>query len=284
MVQRLRGFLSILRPINSVMMGVAVLVGQAIASPTAPSLTSTPLPFATAFMLTAASMVLNDYFDVESDKANQPNRPIPSGVISQKEALWFSVILATLGLVAAAFTNTASLIVASLFFALAAFYNAEGKRWGFWGNLMVSATVAAPFIYGAFSLGQLPTLLLMLFAALAFLANTGREVMKGIADVEGDRLRGVKTIALASGVKRAAMVAGAFYFAAVAVSPAPILLSLASGLYIPPVAAADVGFVFSAAIVMNNPAGASARRMKNLSLIWMLLGLVGFTAGARVVL
>jgi geranylgeranylglycerol-phosphate geranylgeranyltransferase len=38
--------------------------------------------------ITAASMVINDIYDIEVDRINQPNRPLVTGTVSIKEAQW----------------------------------------------------------------------------------------------------------------------------------------------------------------------------------------------------
>ncbi|NTV25819.1 MAG: UbiA family prenyltransferase [Chlorobiaceae bacterium] len=47
---------------------------------------------------TGFSQSVNDYFDLELDRLNEPTRPIPSGRISEKEAIWnwVSVLLAAM--------------------------------------------------------------------------------------------------------------------------------------------------------------------------------------------
>src|SRR5687768_13397351 len=50
-----------------------------------------PLPFIT-LMITAGMYILNDLVDADADKANSKNRPIPSGLVSKKQA-WSFIIL-----------------------------------------------------------------------------------------------------------------------------------------------------------------------------------------------
>jgi geranylgeranylglycerol-phosphate geranylgeranyltransferase len=50
-----------------------------------------PLPFIT-LMITVGMFILNDLVDADLDKANSKNRPIPSGVVSKKQA-WSFIIL-----------------------------------------------------------------------------------------------------------------------------------------------------------------------------------------------
>jgi geranylgeranylglycerol-phosphate geranylgeranyltransferase len=50
-----------------------------------------PLPFIT-LMITVGMFILNDLVDADLDKANSKNRPIPSGLVSKKQA-WSFIIL-----------------------------------------------------------------------------------------------------------------------------------------------------------------------------------------------
>jgi geranylgeranylglycerol-phosphate geranylgeranyltransferase len=147
-------------------------------------------------------MAINDYFDREIDAVNEPSRPIPSGDVKSVEAIVYSFLLSLVGLSTAYLTGFASLGVAVFSWLVMMVYSMWGKRTGFLGNLMVSTCIALPFIYGGIIAGNVSAPLL--FSALAFLSNTGREVTKGIVDTEGDGARGVRTIAVAYGVDKAA--------------------------------------------------------------------------------
>ena len=61
--------------------------------------------------LYCGGMVWNDYFDVEQDKRERPDRPIPSGRVSRAEAGWLGILLLAAGLLFALF---ASLAIGSL--------------------------------------------------------------------------------------------------------------------------------------------------------------------------
>ncbi|MEM3736885.1 MAG: UbiA family prenyltransferase [Candidatus Bathyarchaeia archaeon] len=261
------------------MMGLAVIVGATITLHGQPPLLPSLLGFMTAFCLTSSSMAMNDYYDREVDALNEPGRPVPQGIVKPKEALSYMAILAGVGLTTAALLNLLSLLVAGLSLTLSSYYSMEGKKLGLFGNFMVSGCVAVPFLYGAFIVGSAPGSLLTVFALLAFVSNTGREVIKGIVDVEGDKLRCVRTLALRSGCRHAARVAAALYGAAVAVSALPLLGGMVSALYLPFVLAADAGFLYSAISIARRPSRENAKRTKKMSLLWMLLGLVAFLAG-----
>ena len=263
---------------NSIMMGLAVLIGEIIAYP-ALSLRPALFGFLTAFTLTGASMAINDYFDRDVDAVNEPERPLPKGLVSPGSVVVLSAFLSTLGLASAFVLGVGCLIFAVLFLALSAFYNARGKVLGLGGNIMVSACVAAPFLYGGYAVGMNPTILLIIFSALAFLANTGREVTKGIADVEGDKLRGVKTAAMLWGGKTAAFIASAFYLASVLLSSVPVALREVNFLYLPFILVTDLGFLYSSISILRDHSRENSKRTKKMVLIWMLLGLFALILG-----
>ena len=56
---------------------------------------------AASALLYSAGMVLNDVFDVELDREEQPDRPLPSGRISLGSARWLGWQLLTLGIMLA---------------------------------------------------------------------------------------------------------------------------------------------------------------------------------------
>jgi len=275
---KLNGFLRLIRPPNCILMGFAVIVGASLVSP--PNLSiNLFLGFVTSFTLTGASMAINDYYDRDIDAINEPNRPIPSGTISPKEALSFALVLSLVGFVAALVTNISCLIVAAIAWAIFVTYTTEGKRTGLPGNFLVSACVAVPFIYGSFVVQERLELAVTIFAAMAFLSNTGREVTKGIVDIEGDRSQNIRTIAVAFGDRTAAFVAAIFFFSAVTLSPLPVLWGLVSNWFLPFVILTDIGLVLSSFLLVQDHSRKNARRVKNSILIWFITGLSAFIAG-----
>lgn len=61
-----------------------------------------------------AGMVFNDVFDRRIDAAERPNRPIPSGRVSLKAAIWFGAVLLAIGVAAASLIGRQSAIVAGI--------------------------------------------------------------------------------------------------------------------------------------------------------------------------
>jgi geranylgeranylglycerol-phosphate geranylgeranyltransferase len=282
-----RAVIELLRPVNCLMLGLAVIVGEFVAYRTVFPF-PTFLGFMTGFLLGGASMVSNDYLDRNVDAINAPGRPIPSGRVSSNEAIGLTFILSSGGLAMAYLLNVFCFMIAVLGFLLFLLYNYRGKQLGLVGNMMVSMGMVFSLVYGGF-VGEAPAsfpsqpqrlALFLLFGSMVFLSNTGREVNKGIADVVGDRLRGVKTVALKRGAKVAALVSAMFYSFAVVVSFVPWFLGLVSWLYFPLVVVADLGFEASAFILLRDHSKGNALKVKRMVLLWMLLGLLAFVAGA----
>ncbi|UCC58131.1 MAG: geranylgeranylglycerol-phosphate geranylgeranyltransferase [Candidatus Bathyarchaeum sp.] len=275
---KLRGFLRLIRPLNCLMMGFAVIVGASLVSPLNLTI-NLLLGFVTSFALTAASMAINDYYDREIDAINEPNRPIPRGDVSPKEALSYALVLSIIGFIAAFATNPPStLMVAVIAYIISITYITKGKGTGLPGNFLVSASVVIPFIYGGFTVGHVETPI-FLFVAIAFLSNTGREITKGIVDVQGDRSHHIKTIAVTYGERTAAVVATIFSLLAVSLSPLPWLWGLVSDWFLPPIILTDVGLIVSSIMLLRNCSRKNAKRIKKLSLVWFTTGLLAFILG-----
>jgi geranylgeranylglycerol-phosphate geranylgeranyltransferase len=264
------------------MMGFAVIVGAALANPNVLGTFWQKLAygFVTGFALTAASMAINDYYDREIDAVNEPKRPIPSGLIQPKNALIFALTLTAIGFIIAFLTNILCFLIAILAWILFVTYTTVGKRSGLPGNLLVSTCVSMPFIYGSAVTVNTVVPNVLIFVLMVFLSNTGREITKGIVDVQGDRLQNVRTLAVLYGEKKAAITAALFYLSAVLLSPTPWLLGNVSFWFLPFVAITDFGLLASAFALLQDFSKENARKIKNIVLLWFLIGLLAFIAGA----
>lgn len=278
---KVSGFIRLMRPLNCAMMGFAVFVGAVLAHPEFSNFDwlGVLYGFLTGFMLTAASMTINDYYDQAIDAINEPSRPIPSGLVSARQALAFVFVLSTVGFVFAYLTSVLCLVVAIIAWVVMVTYVTIGKRSGLPGNFLVSTCVAIPFIYGGIIVLSHVPLSVLLFSLMAFLSNTGREITKGIVDVKGDKAEGIKTLAVRYGVRTAAVVAAVFYLLAVSLTPLPWYLGIVSFWFIPFVLVTDLGFAVSSFFLLKDYSRENARRIKNMVLLWFILGLLAFVFG-----
>jgi geranylgeranylglycerol-phosphate geranylgeranyltransferase len=273
-------YLKLVRPINSVMASFAAVIGLLMTSNLSLNVDATKvlLLFVSTFILASSSMVMNDYFDREVDAVNLPQRPIPSGEVKPERALALSIALMAAGLALSPLISLEAFVIAVLACATFTAYNGRLKRHGLIGNACVSLCVSLTFVYGASVAGDIEGTVL-LFSGMAFLANMSREVVKGIADIEGDKIRDVRTLAISHGPRIAAEVAYAFMVSAVALSFAPIGLGYVNWLYLPTILVADVGLLASALIALSSLTPEGAIKSKKLMLIFMGLALMAFMIG-----
>ena len=272
--------LRLIRPVNCVMMGFAVVVGAVIGGGRGLSLSwEMVLAFVTGFVICGSAMAVNDYYDRGIDAINEPLRPIPSGSVSPNEALTASFVLGLLGIGVAWCTGLTNSVIAVVAWMISMLYATVGKGMGLPGNVMVSSCVALPFVYGGVMVdGGLSEVSLM-FAVIAFLVNMGREVTKGIVDITGDQALGVKTVAVSKGAPHAARVSAAFYISAAVVSAVPYYLGLVSIGYVPFVVLTDLGLIFASYSLVKDPSRERSRAVKGWILYLMMSGLVGFLLG-----
>jgi len=121
---------------------------------------------------------------------------------------------------------------------------------------------------------------MVLFASMVFLSGTGREITKGIVDVNGDRAQDVKTLAVRYGERNAGVVAAVFYVSAVSLTPVTWLRGLVSFWFIPFVLITDIGLVASSILLLRDYSRENARKIKNLVLLWFVIGLLAFVFGS----
>lgn len=280
-MNKLGGLIRLMRPVNCTMMGFAVVVGAVLVAPQFGGLSwlNILFGFLTGFTFCAAAMVINDYYDRKIDAINEPQRPIPSGTVKPIEALAFVGALAVVGFVLAGLVSILCFVVAGASLAITSTYITVGKRSGLPGNFLVSICVAIPFIYGSITVIGTVGLNVVLFASMAFLSNTGREITKGIVDVKGDSAEGVKTLAVRFGEKNAAIVAVAFFIFAVALTPVTWFLGLVGVWFIPFVLITDIGLIACSALLLRDHSREKARSIKKIVLYLFLSGLLAYIFG-----
>ncbi|WP_432710043.1 UbiA-like protein EboC [Pedobacter sp.] len=125
MVDKRLGYIRLMRPANVVTAVADVLAGIAVSGYLLGSANVMPMIVLciSTIGLYSGGIIFNDVFDVELDKIERPERPIPSGLISVKEASVFGAVFFALGVVAASFCNPASFILSILILIACLTYN-----------------------------------------------------------------------------------------------------------------------------------------------------------------
>ena len=238
--ERIRGLVELTRPANAVAAGVLPVVGAFVALDAVGGDSALAIGVASlvTMLATGAGMAINDYFDREIDRVNDPDRPIPRGAVSPAGALAVSVALfvLTIALTLVLLPRLAVFIAVVNLLALVT-YTELFKGLPGVGNALVSYLVGSAFLFGGAAVGN-PTATLVL-ALLAALANFAREVVKDVEDVAGDREEGLHTLPIAVGERRALVVAAVALSVAVVASPVPYLRETFGVAYLVLVAPAD---------------------------------------------
>jgi len=211
--------------------GVCTLLGELLALGQIPSLREIGFGFLSVFLVSASALILNDYFDLESDKINAPERPLPSGQVTRQDVLILGTGVTLLGFLASVLISWAALFSAVLIWIIGFLYNWRLKQTGFFGNLMVSFSVGMTFIYGGIVVGQPFEILVWFFGILAFLIDLGEEIAADALDMEGDRGAGSRSLALVFGHEKALKISAAIFILIVVISWLPFLFGWIGWIY-----------------------------------------------------
>jgi len=174
---------------------------------------------------------LNDYYDLEIDrKNNRSDRPLVRGDLQPRSALFLFFVFFPLGLICSFFVNATCFIIAIITALLAIFYDAKMKKIKLVGNFYIAYVMSIPFVFGGAAVitSELqfsdidPAIYVI--ALIAFLAGSGREIMKDVMDFEGDFEKGVRSFPKYIGKRRSNMLAAFFYIVAIGLSFLPFFV------------------------------------------------------------
>jgi geranylgeranylglycerol-phosphate geranylgeranyltransferase len=167
-----------------------------------------PLPFIT-LLITVGMFILNDLVDADLDKANSKNRPIPSGVVSKKQA-WSFIILTNVSAVAMLMliVTVASTILVVPMIIIGILYSMP-KRIAFMNRFLLKNISIAVFYVLCIMLGisasygidlaiNNPIIPLHMMAVSGIMIFVG-SIVNDLGDTKGDKAAGRRTIPIVLG-------------------------------------------------------------------------------------
>ena len=268
-------YLQLFRIGNAFMGIIGVTVASFMASGTgiAEHWTSLLVSAVVVFMFIAGGNSLNDSIDAEIDKTAHPERPVPSGRMTAKEAgrVGMAMLAGSVAVSVLTFDPVCIAIVA-IACAMMVAYELRLKQRGFVGNLTIAALTGMTFLMGGAAVHNAEGNAIV--ALMAALVSVGREIAKDIEDMEGDE--GRLTLPMRIGAKKAAAVASVFFVAGPVLSVVPMMLGTYGPLYYL-VVAADAIFLYCACVVSKDPHKAQSLAKKA-----MMIALVAFILGVAV--
>ncbi len=168
--------------------------------------------------IAAAGYIINDYFDINIDLINKPDKMVLGKKISRRWALVWHLALSVAGIICTAmalrfFSKWYLLLANMMCVVLLWFYSARFKKDVLIGNIIVSLLTAWTILiiffskyslYNAFreiETGQAKLFrFAMLYAGFAFVISLIREAIKDIEDMPGDEKYGCKTMPVVWGI------------------------------------------------------------------------------------
>ncbi|SFE12355.1 4-hydroxybenzoate polyprenyltransferase [Chitinophaga sp. CF118] len=200
---------------------VAPLLQHNGESPSLPPLSFFLLSFSTV-VIAAAGYIINDYFDINIDIINKPDKMVLDKIINRRWAMAWHTILnmagVSIGFIVAWRIGQIYLGFTQVFCSLLLwFYSTSFKRQVLIGNVLISlltalAVVVVGFyekqIYESFEaimspVGRKLIQIIGVYALFAFMISLVREIVKDLEDMIGDSKDGCRTIPIVWGVEPA---------------------------------------------------------------------------------
>lgn len=241
---KINGLMRLFRPELPFAAGVTVLMGEIVALGGLPSTQEALLGFTCAFLLSASALILNDVFDLEVDRVNAPDRSLPSGSVSIREAVGLSVVVTLSGFAAALVIGPLVLVFGIFIWVIGFLYNWKFKRSGLPGNLMVAISVAACFILGGMTVGDPTNGKVWMLALGAFLIDLAEEIAGDAMDMEGDQLLGSQSLALRFGRRTALRISAGIFTLLLLLTPLPLVFRWMGIQYLLAILVADIGLIY----------------------------------------
>ena len=175
----------------------------------------------TSLFIASGGYIINDYFDVNIDQINRPEKVVVGSYISRRWVIFWHLIFSLLGFyittIAFPFLSFWHIHLSNLLTILLLwFYSTNFKKNFLIGNVVIAALTAwsiAVVYFSKFTFTELINppadnlsllrffKLMMVYSAFAFVLTLVRETLKDMEDMEGDEKFGCKTMPIVWGLK-----------------------------------------------------------------------------------
>ena len=142
--------------------------------------------------MNSAACAINDYWDLDKDRIDHPERPLPSGRLKPRQAWRAAVILFASALIAAIPLGVYPFLLVAVNALLLWHYSHLLIYSGIFGNLIVSAVVASILFLSGLVAGQ--PFAMAYPTGLVFFYIWAKEIIWDVHDAPGDRAQGIVTI------------------------------------------------------------------------------------------
>ena len=153
--------------------------------------------FLGAVLMRSAGCIINDVFDKDYDAKvkRTKNRPVASGAISIKLALFYSIVLCFLALIVLIQFNIFTILLAICSMPLAFTYPLM-KRFTYWPQLFLGITFNYGLILGWTTINSSITITPLIFYFGAIFWTLGYDTIYGYQDIKDDEIIGLKSTSI----------------------------------------------------------------------------------------
>jgi 4-hydroxybenzoate polyprenyltransferase len=166
-------------------------------------------------LLNGASNSLNQASDLKSDLISKSYRPIPSGLVSVKEACLLSIFLYVISIYISTFINLYFTFYISLiaFFTVTYSIPPRVKNYLFFNQIWVAIPRGLLGVLASWSVfNQSLSLLPFTIGFISLLFIIGGSITKDVVDMDADKKNGTKTLINTFGIKKSAIISFPFLF------------------------------------------------------------------------
>jgi len=274
----MNAYLEILRPFNALMGVIAVLLVALISG----NFTIyVPAACVIVFIFTGAGNAINDYVDHKIDAINKPKRPIPSGRISLRVALIYSISLFVIATIMALIIGVIPGIIVILSAVLMFLYAYRLKTSCLIGNLSIAFLTGLCFVFAGVVLQTVYLSILLGF--YAFLMTMAREIVKDMEDVEGDSAEGASTFPIRYGMKSSSILAAVFMVIASLTSPLLYFIGIFNIIYLLILIFAIYIFLSCAISILRDQSIGNTRKVSKRIKIGMGIVFLAFALGSPII-
>jgi geranylgeranylglycerol-phosphate geranylgeranyltransferase len=189
----------------------------------------------------SAACAINDYWDVDKDRIDHPERPLPSGRLSPVTVWWVALILFIGAVIAAIPLGISCLILVTLSSILLWNYSHILQQSGILANFIVATITAAVILLGSLVVDRPLAMLYPIW--FVFFYILAKEIIWDLHDTAGDRSQGIVTIPNTWGKETAFWIAWGLI--------GMLILSIPIGMLILPMAHPLIFLVFSTAMMLT---------------------------------
>ncbi|HLF20513.1 MAG TPA: geranylgeranylglycerol-phosphate geranylgeranyltransferase [Bacteroidota bacterium] len=276
--EKIKAIVELTRPINCLIAFLSIAAASILAGGRGDSWIQILSAAVVGAFVAGGANAINDFFDVEIDRINRPNRPIPRNAVTKDEArlMWF--VLSLLGLSLNVFLNRGALAIALFAVIALYFYSMVLKKTVLIGNFVVALMTGMAFVYGAVVVGN-PERSIMP-AIFAFLINLARELVKDVEDMEGDAKKQAMTLAVKHGAKAGIITAGIVLITLIGTTLGAYVFGIYDLTYLYLVLVVDGILAYVIVSMWKNRSPAHMKKVSLLLKINMAIGLVAIFAGS----